>query len=79
MAMHGLLTVTNVVKEKFLFLNRLVTEVLSFNPLLAQITKISSFKSIKAIGKFCSFPSLWGSSLPLFINFHGIQRKFYFL
>jgi hypothetical protein len=34
-AMHGLPTVTNVVKEKLLFLNRLVTEVLNFNPLLA--------------------------------------------
>ena len=33
---------------------------------------------------YCSFPSLWGSSLPLFevcglINFHGIKRNFYFL
>jgi hypothetical protein len=35
MAMHGLLAVTNVVKEQLLFLNRLVTDILSFNPLLA--------------------------------------------
>jgi hypothetical protein len=35
MAMHRLLAVTNVVKEKLLFLNRLVTKVLSFNPLPA--------------------------------------------
>jgi hypothetical protein len=54
MAMHGLLTVTNVVKEKFLFLNRLVTEVLSFNPLLAQIT-ISACKRIKAVGIQCHY------------------------
>jgi hypothetical protein len=35
MAMQGLLTVRNIAEENVLFLNRLITNALTYNPLLA--------------------------------------------